>query len=167
MPEIKQNQDFRREFIDTICELAGKDKNVCLIIPDVGFNYCEKFEERFPDQFLNTGVTEAFTTIFATTLALDGWKPYLYSMINFVLFRPYEMVRNGIVNHKANVKLLGVKGSSSYRFLGFSHNLRHDSEDFNVCHNMGLQWENPKTNEDVRKVILESYKKETPLYVRL
>ena len=167
MAEIIQTQDKRREFIDTICTLAENDKNVVFIIPDVGFNYAEKFQQRFPERFVNTGVTEAFATIFAATLALDGWRPYLYSMINFVLFRPAEMVRNGIVCHNAPVTLLGVAGSSSYRFLGFSHNLLHDKEDFNFCDNIGLKWNNPQSNEEVREAVLDAYNKKEPRYIRL
>src|SRR3972149_8258895 len=111
MAKIIKNQDNRREFIDTLIELAEKDDRIVLIIPDVGFNYCEQFQNKFPDRFYNFGVTEEATMLIAAGMALSGLKPYVYSMINFVLFRPFEMVRNGIVCHNANVKLLGGKGS--------------------------------------------------------
>src|SRR3990167_4202397 len=162
MSEIIQHQDSRRIFIDTFCELAEQDDKLVLIVPDVGFNYIEEFQKRFPNRFFNFGVTEQSTIMIAVGLALSGFKPYVYSMINFVLFRPYEMVRNGIVKHSANVKLLGVKGSESYKFLGFSHNLSHDKEDFNACDNIGLKWHSPKL-EEVREVILKTYKEEEPV----
>ena len=164
MPEFIKQQDKRRVFVDTLDELAKTDKEIVVIIPDVGFLYLDG-EHNFP--VVNTGVTEAFATIFAATLALDGWRPYLYSMINFVLFRPAEMVRNGIVCHKAPVTLLGVKGSSSYKFLGFSHNILHEKEDFNFCDNIGLKWANPETNDDVRNVLLGAYQKQEAIYIRL
>ncbi len=124
MAEIIKQQDSRRVFIDTLIELAEKDDKIVLIVPDVGFNYIEKFQERFPNRYFNFGVTEQSTVMIAVGLALSGLKPYVYSMINFVLFRPAEMVRNGIVCHKANVKLIGVRGSEKYKFLGFSHNIK-------------------------------------------
>lgn len=167
MAEIVKRQDHRREFIDTLIELREKDDRVLLIVPDVGFNYIETFREKFPESFYNFGVTEQSTIIIAAALALDGWRPYVYSMINFVLFRPAEMVRNGVVCHNANVKLLGVKGSSSYKFLGFSHNMLHENEDVDFCKNIGLQSSVPTSNEEVRKVILESYESDKPLYIRL
>ena len=167
MPEIIKRQDTRREFIDTLIELAEKDDKIILIVPDVGFLYIEEFQRRFPERYFNLGVTEQSTVMIAVGLALSGFKPYVYSMINFVLFRPYEMVRNGIVHHNANVKLLGVRGSSSYKFLGFSHNMTNDFEDTNACDALGLDWHLPITNEDVRQAVIDSYADQKPAYIRL
>lgn len=167
MAEIIQTQDHRREFIDTLIELAEKDRAVCLLIPDVGFNYCEKFQEKFPNRFYNFGVTEQSVVLIATAMALDGWKPFVYSMINFVLMRPFEMVRDGMVFHEAHVTLLGVKGGPSYKFLGRGHNLVDDKEDFEICDVLRLKWRNPQGNEEVRSAVLESYQEQKPNYIRL
>lgn len=167
MADIVQTQDHRREFIDTLMELAEKDDRVVLIVPDVGFNYIEAFQSRFPRRYLNLGVTEASATMVAVGMAKEGMKPFLYSMINFVLFRPAEMVRNGIVGHEVPVTLLGVKGSSSYKFLGFSHNLLHETEDFDFCDNIGLAWSHPQNNEEVREAVLTSYASDKGSYIRL
>lgn len=167
MGNIVKRKDNRRAFIDTLIELAEKDDKVILIVPDVGFLYIEEFQRRFPKRYFNLGVTEQSTIMVASGMALSGLKPYVYSMINFVLFRPYEMVRNGIVHHRANVKLLGVKGSSSYKFLGFSHNMTDDGEDVRTCQNLGLGFWIPQSIESVKEVVLETYKREEPAYIRL
>ncbi len=164
--KIQQKMDSRRAFIDTLIGMAEKDPRIVLIVPDVGFNYIEEFQKRFPDRFFNFGVTEQATVIIATTMALSGFRPYVYSMINFVAFRPFEMVRNGIVMHRAPVTLLGVKGSEAYKFLGFSHNLLSESEDiehlspYMACYV-------PTSNEMVKDVILESFSAGLPAYIRL
>jgi len=166
MPEIVHRQDSRRTFIDLLIELAEKDSRVCLLVPDVGFNYIEKFSEKFPNRYFNFGCTEASTIMIATGMALSGLRPFVYSMINFVAFRPFEMVRNGIALHKAPVVLLGVKGSSGYKFLGFSHNLISDDEDtyhlerYVTCYT-------PQTNEEVREAILKAYVADKGSYIRL
>src|SRR3990167_6239492 len=166
MSGITKQQDSRRIFIDTLIELAEKDDKIVLIVPDVGFNYIEEFQKRFPDRFFNFGVTEQSTVMIAVGLALSGFKPYVYSMINFVLFRPAEMVRNGIVGHNANVKLIGVKGSEKYKFLGFSHNLLHENEDIEFCRNIGLEWIKPEQG-DVKHAIFNSYQTNEPTYIRI
>lgn len=162
---LKKNLDSRRTFVNALNELAEKDDKIIVLIPDVGFNYLDDPQNKF--KVINTGVTEQSTIMIAVGLALSGFRPYVYSMINFVLFRPAEMVRNGIVCHKAPVTLLGVKGSSSYKFLGFSHNLLHDKEDTNFCDNIGLKWFLPQTNEEVREAVLKTYEAEEPAYIRL
>lgn len=166
MSEIVQQQDTRREFIDTLCELAKKDDKIVLILCDTGFNYIEKFKEKFPNRIFNFGVTEQSSVIISASLALMGLKPYFYSMIPFVAFRPFEMVRNIISQHNANVKVVGVKGSEKYKMLGFSHNMLFEDEDTyhlkpymdtHVC----------QTNEEVKRAIRESYASEKPCYIRL
>lgn len=167
MGEIIKTQDKRRAFIDTLIELAEKDDKIVLIVPDVGFNYIEEFQKRFPDRYFNLGVTEQSTVLIASAMALAGMKPYVYSMINFVLFRPYEMVRNGVVHHGANVKLLGVKGSSSYKFLGFSHNMTTENEDQDACELLGLLSYFPHNEGMVKDVIKFTHEDKRPCYIRL
>ncbi len=168
MGEIIQVLDNRRAFIDTLCELAEKDKDIVFIIPDVGFNYAEKFQRLYPDRYFNFGVTEASSTIIAAAMALEKKKPYLYSMINFVTFRVHEMIRNAICMHKANVKILGVKGSEKYKFLGFSHNLLYENEEIDFLEKLpGIKTYIPKNPEETREIILKSYQEPGPAYIRL
>ena len=158
--------DKRVPFIDTLIELAEKDDKIVLIVADVGFKHADRFKERFPNRYFNLGVTEQSCVMIAVGMAAGGFKPYFYSMINFVLFRPAEMVRNGVVCHKANVKLIGVSGSEKYKFLGFSHNLLHPDEDLDFCKNIGLPAVVPEQDE-VSDVVRVLYESETPCYIRL
>jgi len=165
MSEIIKQQDTRRIFVETLNELAGQDPNIVVIIPDVGFNYLDDPKNKF--KVMNLGVTEQSTMIIAAGLALSGLKPYVYSMINFVVFRPYEALRNAVCLHNANVKIIGVRGSTSYRFLGFSHNLVHEEEDINICKNIGLKYYTPQSLSEVKDVIIKSYNNQKAAYIRL
>lgn len=168
MAEIIQQLDNRRAMIDALCELATKDKDIVFIIPDVGFNYAEKFQKLYPDRYYNFGVTEQSTMIIAAALALAGKKPYVYSMINFVTFRVHEMIRNAVCMHNANVKILGVKGSDKYAFLGFSHNLLRDDEEIDFLKKLpGMKTYVPESPEETRDIILRSYQDPNPAYIRL
>jgi transketolase len=168
MAEIIKQLDARREFTNVLMELAEKDDKIVLIIPDVGFNYLEEFEKKFPDRFFNFGITEQSAMIIAAGLALSGFKPYIYSMINFVVFRPYEMVRNAVAMHNANVKIIGVKGSEKYKFLGFSHNLIAENEDIKIIESFpNFKAFVVTTPEEARKIILETYKSSSPCYIRI
>ena len=164
MADIVKTKDSRRIFVETLNELAETDPNIIVIIPDVGFNYLDDPKNKF--KVLNLGVTEQSSMIIAAALALSGFKVFYYSMINFSLFRPAEMVRNAVVCHKAPVTIIGVKGSTSYKFLGFSHNLLHEKEDTNFCDNIGLDRATPSIDE-VENVVRYAYESNKPLYIRL
>ena len=61
-----------------------------------------------------------------------------------------------------------VGGSStSYRFLGFSHNLVHEEEDINVCKNIGLDYYIPQSPPEVKDVMIKSYNDQKAAYIRL
>jgi len=166
MAEIIKQKDTRRVFIETLNELAEHDPNIIVIICDVGFNYLDDPKNKF--RVLNLGVTEASSMIIASALALSGLKPYLYSMINFVTFRPYEMLRNAVCLHNANVKIIGVKGSEKYKFLGFSHNLIAENEEIEILEHLpNLKSFIVKNPDEVKNIILETYKINSPCYIRL
>ena len=70
--------------------------------------------------------------------------------------------------HHANVKIVGVKGSEKYKFLGFSHNLIVDDEEFRVFkHLPNFKTYLAQKPEDVKGIILESYASPNPCYIRL
>ena len=166
MGKIIKKEDFRRVFVDTLNKLAEHDPNIVVIIPDVGFNYLDDPKNKF--KVINLGVTEPTSTIIAAALALSGYSVWLYSMINFVTFRVHEQIRNAICMHKAPVKILGVKGSEGYKFLGFSHNLLWETEEIEWLKKLpGMKCYLPKNKKEVRKVILETYKMNSPCYIRL
>ena len=166
MAEIIKQQDTRRVFVDTLNELAIKDPNIIVIICDVGFNYLDNPNLKF--RVINLGVTEPTSAIVAAGLALSGYSVWLYSMINFVTLRAHEQIRNAICMHNANVKIIGVKGSEKYGFLGFSHNLLWKTEEIEWLKKLpGMKCYLPKNNKEVKKVVLETYKLKNPCYIRI
>lgn len=158
-------QQLRKAFIQTLNTLAEKDPRVILIIGDVGFSFLEKFIEKFPNQFLNAGIAEQNMMGMAAGLAHGGWKPYVYTMSNFILLRPLEQVRNDIDFAKANVKLFGVKGGASYKFLGHSHNLLL-GEEISILENSLINTKGyfPDTEETLTNQMLREYEVSGPAY---
>lgn len=156
---------MRKPFIQTLEKLAEKDDKVILVIGDVGFSFIEGFRQRFPKQFLNTGVLEQSMMGIAVGLAQQGFKPYVYTMKNFILLRPYEQVRNDICYGNANVKLFGVGGSEAYKFLGMSHNL-YGTEELDLVKNLPNlnTYLTPKTEDEVSENIKFEYSRAGPAY---
>lgn len=157
-------QQLRKAFIQTLTMLAEKDPRVILIIGDVGFSFLEAFKERFPNQWLNAGIAEQNMMGMAAGLAAVGWKPYVYTMSNFILLRPLEQVRNDIGFANANVKLFGVKGGASYKFLGMSHNLAEGEEIALTKHLPNIIPYFLTREDDVANLMLKEYERSGPAY---
>lgn len=162
----KPKQQLRKAFIEKLTELAEQDPRVILIIGDVGFSFLEPFIARFPNQFLNAGIAEQNMMTMAAGMAAVGWKPYVYTMSNFILLRPLEQVRNDIGFSKANVKLFGVKGGASYKFLGMSHNMSANETQcaLDILTENNFTVYNPTTEETVKSLMDDEYQSNGPAY---
>ena len=160
----KPKQQLRKAFIEKLTELAEQDSKVILIIGDVGFSFLEPYIARFPNQFLNAGIAEQNMMTMAAGMALEGWKPYVYTMSNFILLRPLEQVRNDIAYSNANVKLFGVKGGAAYKFLGMSHNLA-DGEELGMLEFLpNVQSYFPQTEEQTKIFMYNEFNRIGPAY---
>jgi len=164
----KPKEDLRTAFVDVLIELAEKDKAVVLLTGDLGFSFLERFRDKFPEQYINCGLAEQNLIGVSTGLALAGKKPYVYSRVNFLLFRPYEQVRTACY-HSANIKLIGVmgKGKPKNDFLGFTHNSYFDEDVIVLAKLPNLSVNVPTNSDEVKYMIKEINKQDTPAYIRI
>lgn len=124
---------MRTAFIKTLTEIAEVDKNVMLLVGDLGFGVVVDFAERFPKQFLNVGVAEQNMAGVAAGLAMQGKTVFTYSIANFPTLRCLEQIRNDICYHNVNVTVVAVGGGLSYGSLGMSH---HATEDIAIMRSL-------------------------------
>jgi len=157
---------MRKQFASYLIKLAEKDKDIMLLAGDVGFSYLEPFKEKLPDQYVNCGLAEQSMVGIATGLALSGKKPWIYSMIPFILFRPYEQIRTACY-HNANITIVGIKGGESYGFLGFSHNIV-PNEDLSVIRDLpNIEMFAPADKQELEKAMEEINKTDGITYLRI
>ena len=117
---------MRNTFINELIDIAQKDKNIFLLVGDLGFSVVEPFAEKYPDRFLNCGVAEQNMTGIAAGLAIEGYKVFTYSIANFNTLRCLEQIRNDICYHNLDVTVVSVGGGLSYGNLGYSHHAIQD-----------------------------------------
>lgn len=158
----------RGVFMETLEELVQHDSKIILVVGDVGFSYMAEFQKKYPNQYMNTGVMEQTFMGVAAGLAQSGWKPYVYSMVPFVIMRNYEQLRNDVCYNNANVTLVGAVGNVHYRFQGMSHNLMGAENEEDLLKNLpNIKRFYPKNTHEVRQIVLEMYKVPGPVYIRL
>jgi len=113
--------DFRREIVDCIVPYFRKDERYYLLVCDMGFGVIDQLREEFPRRIINCGVMEQGTMGIAAGMSMSGLIPIVYSIVNFLVFRALEQIRNDVVLQNLNVKFIGTGVNDYFKFLGPSH----------------------------------------------
>ena len=168
---------MRKEFGKTIVELVEKDEKIYLLTGDIGYGIFDEFRKRFPDKFINMGIREQSMISMASGMALEGLKPYVYTITPFLIEIPFEQIKLDIIMQNVNVKLIGY---ADYPNAGSTHaeiNPRRwieDLNDFAMIYQEDKQKKEktliayfPKNSKETRKAILESYNNQKPTFINL
>ncbi len=154
---------MRREFADQLFQLMSNDEKIYFIIGDVGFGFFDNLKKTFPDRVINPGAAEQLIVGMASGLVMDGYKPIIYSITPFILFRPFEFIRNFIDHENLPVKIVGVGRDEDYGALGFTHFATDDkilTDSFN-----NIQLFRPDSVEELNLKQFMAY--EGPAYLNL
>jgi transketolase len=112
---------MRKLFGELIKRAMDQDPRIWLISGDLGFGVLDAARHAHPDRFCNVGAAEQLMLGTAVGLTHSGKIPVCYSITPFVIFRPYEYLRNYLDHELCPVKLVGAGRGQDYGHLGFSH----------------------------------------------
>lgn len=156
---------MRNAFADEIVKIAEADERFVLLSGDIGNRLFDKYRERFPNRFFNCGVAEANMVSLAAGMAMNGLKPFAYTITPFVTTRTMEQIRVDVCYHNVPVTIVGVGAGLSYSNNGATH---HSMEDIAMLRSIphmsvvcpGDAWE-------VRGALNAAMKHNGPLYLRI
>ena len=109
-----------------LVDYASKDEKFRLLVGDIGFGIFDEFIGKYPDKFINCGIAEQNMIGTAAGLADNGFHVVVYTIIPFLIYRPFDFIRNLIAHQNIPVCLIGVGGGYSYDSLGFTHYAKED-----------------------------------------
>lgn len=156
---------MRRAFAETLAELARNDPRIVLLTGDLGFMALEPFAQSNPGQFFNVGVAEQNMAGVATGLAEAGYIPFIYSIVNFAVMRPFEFIRNGAIAQKLPIRVVSVGGGFEYGNNGISH---YGLEDVALMRTQpGMTVICPCDAGQARQAIRSTWSLPGPVYYRL
>ncbi len=156
---------MRTAYLDTLYELASRDKRVYALISDNGAIVYDKYRRDLASQYLNLGISEANMLGMAAGMASCGKIPFAYTIGAFLAYRAFEFIRNDICLQKQNVKIVGTGAGEVYSELGPTH---HSTEDMGGLRSMpGLTILCPASPLEVKKATVAAYECEGPVYLRL
>ena len=152
---------MRKEFGKVIVELATADERIYLLVGDLGFGIFDEFKKKFPERFFNIGIREQSMISIASGMALEGLKPYVYTITPFLIERPFEQVKI-MDQQNVNVKLIGY---ADYPHHGPTHAELDGEKLMSLLKNTISYF--PKNSLETREALIESHKHGKPTFISL
>lgn len=118
---------MRNTFAKLLHEELGNNNKARFITADLGYGIFDQVRNDYPSTTYNVGAAEQLMLGAAIGMAQEGLIPVCYSMSSFVLYRPFEFIRNYLNYEHTNVKLVGSGRDKDYDHDGISH-WAHDDE---------------------------------------
>lgn len=156
---------MRTAYLDTLYDLASKDKRVYALISDNGAIVYDRYRKDLASQYLNLGISEANMLGMAAGMASCGKIPFAYTIGAFLAYRAYEFIRNDICLQKQNVKIIGTGAGETYSALGPTHHSTEDMGGLRSLPNLTILC--PASPLEVKKATIAAYEHDGPVYLRL
>lgn len=138
---------------------------VWLVTGDLGFGMFDKIKRDFPERFINVGAAEQAMVGVSIGLAYENIIPVTYSITPFLLYRPFETIRNYINREKVPVILVGGGRDQDYDHDGFSHWSEEDRQVMALFPNITSAW--PENKESVPDILELMVSNPRPYYLNL
>lgn len=156
---------MRDTLVQAVTARMAEDDSIVFLTGDLGFGVLDHLRAEHPDRFFNAGVSEQNMMAMAAGLALEGFRPFVYSIANFPTLRALEQLRNDVCYHRLPVRIVSVGGGLGYGSLGPSH---HASDDLGaLCALPGLALFTPSTRREVVDLTNAACSWDGPVYLRV
>lgn len=163
--DLERHESMRGYFAYELYRQMETNDKIFLITADLGWGMMDKIKADFPDRFLNVGASEQSAIGIAVGLAEMGKVPVVYSITPFLLYRPFETIRNYIDHERIPVKLIGGGRNDDYHIDGWSHHAFEDRQIMEILGNINAVW--PQSKEEMREVVKAMIETDEPWYVNL
>lgn len=165
---MKKHNSMRGWFVYELFKQMKKNKKIYIITGDLGYKVWDSHKNVYPNRVINVGAAEQAMVGIAVGLALMGKIPIVYSMSSFVLYRPFETVRNYLNHENIPVKLIGSGRAhqvKDYLDHGFCHWAPEDKKIMKILKNIEAVW--PEKFEEIPNLVDDMIKSDKPWYVNL
>ena len=153
----------RQRFTELLTEEMRQNEDIILLVGDVGYKVFDHLREEYPDRVINPGAAEQLMIGMAAGLAMDGKIPVCYSITPFVLYRPFEFIRNYVNHEELPVKLVGSGLNDDYGLCGPSHFAWEDLDVMKALPNIDIHYPTFPEEIDIKRFLYS----ESPAYINL
>ena len=155
---------MRRLFASELLKYAKQDKDIVIISFDLGYKLWDEFA-KLPGQFYNVGASEQAGIGIAVGLTLSGKKVFCYSITNFLIYRPFEFIRNYLNEEGIPVRLVASGRGTDYTEDGITHHSQDGKAIMHSFCNMNQYW--PEEKEEIPEMIKSMIFSTRPCFISL
>jgi transketolase len=156
---------MRKECIALLAEEMRANSDIITVTADLGFGVLDPIKEGFSDRFHNVGAAEQLMIGIGIGLAEQGKIPVCYSMSSFLLYRPFEFLRNYVNAEHVPVKLIGSGRDKDYSHDGLTHWAHDDEQVLAALPNIKIY--KPKSIEELEQIWPDFINSPEPAYLNL
>jgi transketolase len=156
---------MRNTFATLLHEEMFRNTKARLITADLGYGILDKIRRDHWEASYNVGAAEQLMLGVAIGMAQEGLTPVCYSMSSFVLYRPFEFIRNYLNYENTNVKLVGSGRDQDYEHDGISHWAHDDEAVLASVPNVKIY--KPENVDELKKIFPEFVRTPGPAYLNL
>jgi len=165
LSQAERHESMRGWFAHELHARMRQDTRIWVVTGDLGFGMFDKVKRDFPERFVNVGAAEQAMMGVGIGLAIEGKIPVVYSITPFLLYRPFETIRNYVDRDGIPVKLVGGGRDKDYGHDGFSHWSVEDRKVMELFPGIDSAW--PESKEDVPDVLSAMLASPRPTYLNL
>lgn len=107
----------------------GNKKKFIIVTNDFGSPFLDNIIKDYPQYYINAGICEQHIVTLSCGLASQGFRPIVYSISSFIIYRAFEQIKLDLMVHRSNVCLLTVGSGYAYDVDGPTH---HSTEDLSL-----------------------------------
>jgi len=124
---------MRVEFASLLLDEMKQNNKIIIVTADIGYGVLDNIRSIFPDRVINVGAAETLMIGIAVGLSYEGFIPICYTITPFLLYRPFELIRNYIDYENLNIKLVGSGRDKDYIHDGITHWAEDDIDIIKTC----------------------------------
>ena len=156
---------MRRQFKDTVTELAAADPKVVVILGDISHYLFNPFQERFPTRFYNMGICENALISVAAGMSAQGFHPFVHTIAPFITERSYEQIKLDMCYNEFGGNIVSCGSSFDYAWDGATH---HAYTDLAILRMLpGMEVVQPGSRKEVDVLLRSQYNNGRPTYFKL
>jgi len=163
---LKTKSSFRDALSEALISAGSELESMVVLTPDLAKSVrIMDFRNKFPERFINTGISEADMIGVAAGLTTTGLIPVVVGFSMFVAEKPFEQIRNIIAYPNLNIKIIATHSGICVGRDGATHQAIEDMAIMRVLPNFTVLA--AADAQETKAAIKAALQHHGPVYLRL